>query len=39
VHGYLEVDIEVVHRLLNDDLDDFTEFARHVNRFLKKDSG
>lgn len=39
VHGYLEVDIEVVHRLLNDDLDDFTEFARHVNRFLAKDSG
>jgi len=39
VHGYLEVNIEVVHRLLNDDLDDFTEFARHVNRFLKKDSG
>jgi uncharacterized protein YutE (UPF0331/DUF86 family) len=39
VHGYLDVDVAVVHRLLNDDLEDFTEFARHVNRFIKTDSG
>jgi len=34
VHGYLDVDLEIVHRLLNDRLDDFAEFARHVSRYL-----
>jgi len=28
VHGYLDVDLEIVHRLLNERLDDFAEFAR-----------
>jgi uncharacterized protein YutE (UPF0331/DUF86 family) len=31
VHGYLEVDVAIVHRLLNESLDDFAEFAAHVN--------
>jgi uncharacterized protein YutE (UPF0331/DUF86 family) len=34
VHGYLDVDVEQVHRLLNERLDDFVEFAAHVNRHL-----
>ena len=34
VHGYLDVDLEIVHRLLNDRLDDFAEFARLVSRYL-----
>ena len=34
VHGYLDVDLGMVHRLLNEHLDDFAEFARHVNRQL-----
>ena len=34
VHGYLDVDLEIVHRLLNDRLDDFAEFARLVNLYL-----
>ena len=34
VHGYLEVDLEVVHRVLNERLDDFAEFARRVNGHL-----
>lgn len=34
VHGYLEVDLEVVHRVLNERLDDFAEFARRVNTHL-----
>lgn len=34
VHGYLDVDLEIVHRLLNDQLDDFAEYARHVSRYL-----
>jgi uncharacterized protein YutE (UPF0331/DUF86 family) len=34
VHGYLAVDPAVLHRLLNDQLDDFAEFARHVERYL-----
>jgi uncharacterized protein YutE (UPF0331/DUF86 family) len=34
VHGYLEVDIAVVHRLLNQSLEDFVQFARYVNDHL-----
>jgi uncharacterized protein YutE (UPF0331/DUF86 family) len=34
VHGYLDVDVEIVHRLLNERLDDFVEFARRVNDYL-----
>ncbi|HEX9050187.1 MAG TPA: DUF86 domain-containing protein [Anaeromyxobacter sp.] len=30
VHGYLEVDPALVHRVLNERLDDFEMFARHV---------
>lgn len=37
VHGYLDVDLEIVHRLLNERLDDFAEFARRVNEYLTKD--
>jgi uncharacterized protein YutE (UPF0331/DUF86 family) len=34
VHGYLDVDVAVVHRLLNERLADFVEFARLVNDYL-----
>ena len=34
VHGYLDVDLEIVHRMLNDRLGDFGEFARLVNHYL-----
>lgn len=34
VHGYLDVDVEIVRRLLNERLDDFAEFAAKVNRYL-----
>lgn len=34
VHGYLDVDLEIVHRLLNERLDDFAEFARLVKFYL-----
>jgi uncharacterized protein YutE (UPF0331/DUF86 family) len=34
VHGYLDVDLEIVHRLLNKRLDDFAEFAASVNQYL-----
>lgn len=34
VHGYLDVDLQIVHRLLNERLDDFAEFARRVSRYL-----
>lgn len=34
VHGYLSVDIGIVHRLLNERLEDFAEFARRVNDYL-----
>ena len=34
VHGYLEIDLAVLQRLLTERLDDFTEFARAVERHL-----
>ncbi len=34
VHGYLEVDLSLLHRVLRERLDDFVEFAAHVERFL-----
>jgi len=37
VHGYLDVDVEIVHRLLNERLDDFAEFARRINAHLTED--
>ena len=36
VHGYLGVDQQRVHTLLNSGLDDFVEFARQVERFLER---
>jgi uncharacterized protein YutE (UPF0331/DUF86 family) len=34
VHGYLELDLSIVHGLLESGLDDFVTFARHVNAYL-----
>jgi uncharacterized protein YutE (UPF0331/DUF86 family) len=34
VHAYLEVDVGLLHRLLNEHLDDFSEFTRHVAVYL-----
>lgn len=34
VHGYLEVDPGLVHRVLNERLDDFGAFARHIEAHL-----
>jgi uncharacterized protein YutE (UPF0331/DUF86 family) len=34
VHGYLEVDAALVHRILNQRLDEFAVFARHVEAHL-----
>lgn len=36
VHGYLRVELERVHELLNSGLDDFVEFAGHVEGFLAR---
>jgi uncharacterized protein YutE (UPF0331/DUF86 family) len=36
VHGYLMVELPRVHALLNSGLDDFVEFARHVQRFIER---
>jgi len=35
VHGYLKVDPHAVHRLLNERLEDFSEFARLVTAYLE----
>jgi len=37
VHGYLDVDPAIVHRLLNERLEDFAEFARSIGRHLGPD--
>ena len=34
VHGYLAVDIDILHRLLNERLDDFIEFAACIEQNL-----
>ena len=36
VHGYLEVDVTRLHRVLSEQLDDFVEFAGHVERYLER---
>ncbi len=36
VHGYLEVDVAVVHLLLNERLEDFALFASHVERYFTR---
>ena len=36
VYGYLDVDSKIVHRLLNERLDDFAEFALSVNQYLSE---
>ena len=36
VHGYLELDLALVHRLLTERLPDFAEFARSIERYLEK---
>ncbi len=35
VHGYLDVDLVRVHRVLEDHLDDFREFAQRVEAYLE----
>ena len=34
VHGYLDVDLDILATILVEHLDDFEEFARHVERWL-----
>lgn len=36
VHGYVDVDLELVARLLGERLEDFDLFAAHVERFLRR---
>jgi len=38
VHDYVEVDLDVVARVLDENLDDFEEFARLVERHLDESS-
>jgi uncharacterized protein YutE (UPF0331/DUF86 family) len=38
VHGYLAVDLDRLHDLLNHRLDDFVEFAGHVGTYMEGDT-
>jgi uncharacterized protein YutE (UPF0331/DUF86 family) len=35
VHGYLDVDLDVLHRLLHEGLGDFESFAAHIEAYLE----
>jgi len=37
VHMYLDVDLSLVHRMLQDNLDDFNQFAGYVDAYLEKE--
>jgi uncharacterized protein YutE (UPF0331/DUF86 family) len=39
VHGYLAVDKPRLHRLLNENLDDFAQFAARVSAYLSSQAG
>ena len=36
VHGYLEVDLQLLHRLLNERLEDFETFIAHIEDYLRQ---
>ncbi len=36
VHGYLDVDLDLIVEILSERLDDFEEFARHIERWLRE---
>ena len=38
VHGYLEIDLTLVQRVLRERLPDFTEFALSIERYLASES-
>lgn len=38
VHAYLDVDVKRVHELLVDRLEDFVEYARHVEAYLAREA-
>ena len=35
VHGYLDVDLELLHRMLNERLGDFETFASHIEAYIE----
>ena len=38
VHGYLEIDLELLARMLSERLDDFEEFATHIEHWLARET-
>ena len=38
VHGYLDVDLDRVAQMLSEELDDFEQFAGHIERWLHRPS-
>jgi uncharacterized protein YutE (UPF0331/DUF86 family) len=39
VHGYLAIDVDRIHGVLNDHLDDVREFARQLDAYVTKSPG
>ena len=39
VHGYLDVDVGIIVRLLNERLDDFAKFAAYIEKLLTEETG
>lgn len=36
VHMYVEIDIEMIYEILQNNLDDFNDFARYIARYIEK---
>lgn len=39
VHGYLQVDLDIVQRVMRESLQDLEDFARHVEAYLARPAG
>ncbi len=37
VHMYAEIDVEMVYEILQNNFEDFDEFARHIARYIEKE--
>jgi len=38
IHEYLRIDLDKVYQMIQRNLDDFTEFAEHIQVFLERSS-
>jgi len=39
VHGYLEIDLSIIHNIIKNNLPDFEQFVHEIGEYLKKEKG